>query len=80
MGKRIRSTVPTTPQALKPAWPNLRTFRQKDKEIKEKQRKSFNLRHRTKDLPVLVPGQRVWIRTAQTTATVQGPGFNTKVF
>lgn len=73
MGRRIRSTVPTTPQALKPAWPNLRAFREKDKELKEKQRKSFNLRHKAKELPVLVPGQRVWIRTAQTTATVQGP-------
>lgn len=73
MGRRIRSTVPTTPQALKPAWPNLRAFEEKDKELKVKQRKSFNLRHRTKDLPVLVQGQRVWIRTAQTTATVQGP-------
>ena len=73
MGRRIRSTVPTTPQALKPAWPNLRAFKEKDKEIKEKQRQSLNLRHKTKVLPVLVPGQRVWIRTAQTTATVQGP-------
>lgn len=59
MGRRIRSTVPTTTQALKPAWPNLRAFKEKDKEIKAKQRKSFNLRHKTKDLPVLVPGQSV---------------------
>lgn len=81
VGRRIRLTVPTTSQALKPAWPNLRAFRGKDEDRKKaKQRKSFNLRHKTKDLPVLVPGQRLWIRTALVTATVQGPALTPRSY
>ncbi|KAF7216671.1 putative LOC107394635-like protein [Nothobranchius furzeri] len=73
MGRQIRSTVPTTAQALKPAWPNLGAFRKRDKGLKERQKNSFDMRHKAKDLPVLIPGQRVWIRRSQSTAAVQGP-------
>lgn len=31
------------------------------------------MRRKAKDLPGLVPEQKVWIRTTQTTGTVQGP-------
>nr|XP_054590599.1 uncharacterized protein K02A2.6-like [Nothobranchius furzeri] len=59
MGRRIRSTVPTTAQALNPAWPNLGAFRKRDKELKERQKNLFDRRHKAKDLPVLIPGQKV---------------------
>uniref|UniRef100_A0A1A8KH08 Gypsy retrotransposon integrase-like protein 1 n=1 Tax=Nothobranchius kuhntae TaxID=321403 RepID=A0A1A8KH08_NOTKU len=80
MGRRIRSTVPTTAQALYPAWPSLGAFRKRDKELKERQNNSFDRRHKAKDLPFLIPGQSVWIRTIQSTATVQGPASTSRSY
>lgn len=71
MGRRLRSTVPVPPQTLKPKWPDLQAFRKKDASLKENQRKAYGARHRARELPTLEPGQRVWIRSAKTTGTVQ---------
>lgn len=72
MGRRIRSTVPVPPKSLTPRWPDLKVFRRKDRMLKEKQQETFRSRHRAKNLPVIIPGQKVWIRTSKTTGTVRG--------
>uniref|UniRef100_A0A671MR17 Uncharacterized protein n=1 Tax=Sinocyclocheilus anshuiensis TaxID=1608454 RepID=A0A671MR17_9TELE len=41
MGRRIRSTVPATQKSLAPKWPDLKTFRRKDRRLKEKQEGYF---------------------------------------
>ncbi|RXN35784.1 Transposon Ty3-G Gag-Pol poly [Labeo rohita] len=46
MGQNIRTTLPVNPSTLKAAWPNLSTFKKKDKALKEKQAKWYNKRHR----------------------------------
>ncbi|KAL0202462.1 hypothetical protein M9458_000480, partial [Cirrhinus mrigala] len=45
---------------------------QKERQDDEKQQVTFRSRHRAKDLPVIVPGKKVWIRTSKITGTVQG--------
>lgn len=40
--------------------------------VKEKQQEIFKSRHKAKDLPVIIHGQKVWIRTLMTSGTVQG--------
>jgi len=72
MGRRIRSTVPVPPKSLTPRWPDLKVFRRKDMMLKEKQQETFRSRHRAKNLPVIIPGQKVWIRTSKTIGTVRG--------
>lgn len=75
MVRQIITTLPTTTGKFAPKWPDLRIFRKKRCSLgKKKQQKCrFDIRHRAKIVPVLNSGQKVWIRTAQTTGIVQGP-------
>lgn len=47
MGRKIRTRIPTSPSNLKPSWPYLEQFREKDASLKERQRRDFerNRRH-----------------------------------
>lgn len=73
MGRRIRTPVPVSLEQLRPQWPDLKRFREKDAAMKAQQKHTFNQRHRTRTLPPLQPGQQVWIRPTRTTGTVVGP-------
>lgn len=73
MGRQIRTTSPTVPEKLVSKWPDLRNFTKKDAHLKSQQKCRFDTRHRAKILLVLDSGQKVWIRTAQTTGIVEGP-------
>ena len=61
-GRKIRTTVPVLPSNLLPCWPQMSQLRQKDNDIKEKQKHYFDQHHRVKQLPELSQGQTVWIQ------------------
>ena len=63
MGRKIRSTLPTSTQTLTPQWPYLIEFRQANETFKQQQRRDFDQRHRVRDLPNIPDNTDVWITT-----------------
>ena len=63
MGRKLRSTLPILSTQLKPSRKALRGFRTKDKHIRAQQKRSFDKRHRVRDLPFLHPNTYAWIDT-----------------
>ena len=61
-GRKLRSRIPTKTSLLKPSLPVSSKVRNFEKRQKEKQSKNFNSRHKTKKLPVLSPGEIVFVR------------------
>ena len=45
-------------------------FRARDAEVKARQKRNFDARHRARELPRLREGQEVWIKTPKTTEAV----------
>lgn len=70
MGRRLRTPLPTFPEALRPELPDLQALQRKEREQREKGARHFNLRHGARDLPELSPGDSVWISDARTEGTV----------
>ncbi|PFX21652.1 Transposon Ty3-I Gag-Pol polyprotein [Stylophora pistillata] len=70
MGRRLRTTLPTTPSKLTPQWPELTTLREKEAKIKTEQMKEYNRRHAVKELSNLSPGDRVYIPDRKENAVV----------
>jgi hypothetical protein len=70
MGRQLRTTVPTASFNLQPKTPNPQTVRQHDRQLKNRQATYFNRRHRARNGRRWMAGERVWIRDAQTEATV----------
>jgi hypothetical protein len=73
MGRKLRTPLPILPDKLasgitKEAMENAKT---KDQENRGKQKEWFNQRHRTQNLPDLLPGTQVWIRDRDEEGTVQ---------
>ena len=75
IGKQIRTDIPTPNNHLIPKWAYLDNFQEKDKECKEKQKKDYDERYRTRPLDPLDPNVLVWIRTGhnQTTGQICSP-------
>ncbi|KAL1269195.1 hypothetical protein QQF64_031484 [Cirrhinus molitorella] len=73
MGRNIRTTLPVNPSTLKLAWPNLSTFKKKDKDLKEKQAQWYNKRHRVQAKPALQTAQSVWIKNLPNPGRVTNP-------
>ena len=63
MGRQLRTDIPQTKITLTPDWPYLTDFRQKDEEIKKKQKANYDKRHRVRSLPPLSNDEPVWIHT-----------------
>ena len=70
MGRRLRTTLPTTPSKLTPQWPELTKLREKEGKIKTEQTKDYNRRHAVKELSHLSPGDRVYIPDRKENAVV----------
>lgn len=60
-GRKLRTNIPTHPSSLEPKWPDLKKFREKDRELKERQKRNHDSRHKAVDLPELQQGEEVWI-------------------
>lgn len=75
MGRKLRTTVPTSQQLLIPKWNFLNDFEQMDKVYKRKQKHNFDKRHRVRELPKLHEDDPVIMRTGKhtTSGTVTSP-------
>ena len=62
MGRRLRTQLPILPIALKPRGSHDESLERKKGLRRSDQQQNFNLRHKTRDLPKLQPGDPVWIR------------------
>ena len=67
MGRILRSTLPTTREARKPCLPDRDSLQVKEKEQRRKQKEYFNHHHGVKELPLLEPGDLVWVSDRQET-------------
>ena len=62
MGRNLRTSIPILPRQLTPKLPNSSLVKEKEKEIKERQKGNFDRRHRATNLRPLQPGDTVWIQ------------------
>lgn len=70
MGRNLRTSLPQPSSKLDPNWPELQAFRRKDEEERRKQAAHYNLHHRSRTLPELTSGQKVWIPTEEASGTL----------
>jgi len=69
MGRRLRTTVPTINQQLIPQLPEASKLH-KEKNLRQRQKKNFDRRFRTRELKPLEKGDKVWITDSNTKGTV----------
>lgn len=79
-GRRLRTPVPAHPSLLQPSWPDLAAFTGQDQQSKQKQKAHFDTRHRAKLLPVLNPGDCVWVRDSNSKGTVRREADTTQSY
>ena len=63
MGRQLRSNVPQVEKSFIPEWSYLPTFREKDRDRRQKQKSDYDRRHRVKDLAPLLPDKPIWVHT-----------------
>ena len=76
MGRALRATVPIQLQQLQPKLPNSKELRKRDKELKNKQKENYDIRHKASEQGILEPGDEVWISDQGVSGEVeneQGP-------
>ena len=72
MGRKLRTTIPTCPEQLKPKRPALEEFCNKESLRKQQAKCNFDRRHKTRPSPPLLPDDIVYIKDMNTTRTVTG--------
>ena len=70
MGRKLRTTVPTTREQLIPRVPDSTLICERDEQQKQRQERVFNMRHGARELSELVPGDTVWVPDRSSEATV----------
>lgn len=70
MGRILCSTLPTTREARKPYLPDRDSLQVKEKEQRRKQKEYFDHHHGVKELPLLEPGDLVWVSDRQEAGAV----------
>ena len=70
MSRKLRTNVPSSRQARKPAVPDRELLITREKEIKRKQKGNFDRRHRARDLSPALQGDLVWIPDRNERGTV----------
>ncbi|XP_037528756.1 uncharacterized protein K02A2.6-like [Rhipicephalus sanguineus] len=73
VGRRLQTRLPKTSHLLEPAWPPSVTITQRDQDNRRRQASDFNRRHAVHTLRPLQAGEQVWVRDANSPATVLGP-------
>ena len=68
--KKLRSALPLAPEKLTPRWPETEQLRKVELEYKHKQAKNYNWRLRASVLPVLKPGEKVWVTDRSAPAVI----------
>ena len=70
MSRNLRTTLPMVREQRTPRVVNFSELEEKDHHIKERQRRNHDQRHRAKELPLLEPGDAVWILDQDTSGIV----------
>ena len=71
MSRKLRTNVPSSRQARKPAVPDKELLITREKEIKRKQKSNFDRRHRARDVSPALQGDLVWIPDRNESGTVR---------
>ena len=71
MGRKLRTTVPTILELLRPKVPNYSQLAAKEADYREKQKTTFDIRHRASEPRVLTQGESVWVPDMKTQGTVE---------
>ena len=71
MGRKLRTTVPVTRNQLIQKLPDRTLVRKRDEQEKQRQERSFNKRHRARELSELDPGDIVWVPDRDSEGTVR---------
>ena len=61
MGCQVHTDVPQTKQHFIPKWPHLKGFRDADAHCKDRQKRDYERRHRTRSLPAIPDETPVWV-------------------
>ena len=72
MGRKLRTTVPTFHEQLKPKWPNIEEFCNRETQQKQNAKHDFDQRHRVLSNPALQPNDVVYVKDMDTSGTVTG--------
>ena len=62
MGRRLRSTIPNTPQQLQPKLVDMAKLREKERIYGKKMADTADRRHAARELPELQPNQKVFVK------------------
>ena len=71
MSRKLCSTIPTTRELRKPEVPDENTVRERDKQLKEKQKQNFDNHYGARAMPSLQTGQLIWLPHSNTEAHVE---------
>ena len=70
MGRKLRSTLPLSPEKLKPMLLDVEQLRKNEQTYKRQQTQDYNKRHRSTCLSDLSPGETVWLPEMSSPAVV----------
>ena len=70
MNRKLRTNIPSSREARKPAVPDRELLSAREEELRQKQKMNFDCRHRACDLSPVLPGDLVWVRDRRERGTV----------
>ena len=70
MGRKLHSTLPLSPEKLKPMLLDAEQLRKNEQTYKRQQTQDYNKRHRSTCLSDLSPGETVWLPEMSSPAVV----------
>ncbi len=70
MCRRLRTTVPGTRNQRTPKLPDPVSLREKEEQLKKRQKENFDSHHGVRELPPLTSGDTVWVRDRETEGSV----------
>jgi transposase InsO family protein len=70
MSRKIRTDVPISIVQRRPVVPDVTAVKRREEILKNRQKKGFDIRHRTKELSALKYGEVVWLPRQETEAVV----------
>ena len=73
MSRNLRTTLPDIRERKVPMVVDPLVFKEKDNDIKQRQKRNYDSRHKAKELPLLEPGDSVWIPDRESTGRVVAP-------
>ena len=70
-GRKIQTTLPLISESLVPTWPYIVTVREREENIKKRQKNNYDVRRGVKTLQHLESGDKVWIPDHKESGTIE---------